>query len=323
LEKLLSVIRSVKKTGCKFNPFDANFGFLENTHSDIIAKLLDPKLGLWDYFIRRLNADNKVDISYFSKNLKIVREKHKIDILLKDRRNAVIIENKIWAPDQPKQLARYYEKIKNQFDTVTIIYLTPFGHPPSKESVEDLQAIQISYQRHILPWLEEWYDENKNRSEVDENLRIFVKLYSEQIRTITNNNKYMIDILEKVFGTDDKGYAEEAISLYKSMSSRINLLCIGSIKDRIMETLRDVVSADYADGDVTEWYKDEYKECWVLDDESNDISFFISDADIYAERDKNELGSICCNNLDNKYLQDILTRNNEGIKQWLNSIYDN
>ena len=317
IENLLSEIRRIENEESSFNPFDANFGRLENTHSDIIAKLLEPQWGLLDSFVAKMGLK-------ISKNPKIFREKDRIDILIEDGKNAVIIENKIGAPDQSKQLVRYYEKANKRFDNIILVYLTPFGHSPNIDSKEDLDVKLISYQNHILSWLEEWYEENQDRSVADENLKSFVKLYTEQIRKITRNNKYMVEILEKVFGKGNDKYAEEAITLFKAMSSGINLLQINGIKDKIKETIREIVSSDYADGEVTDWYQDKNNGCWQFDDENGDngeVSFFISDADIYAQRNDEVLGYICCNNFNNEYLQNLLTGNKEGIKQWLKSVY--
>ncbi|MGL4908378.1 MAG: PD-(D/E)XK nuclease family protein [Bacteroidales bacterium] len=330
LEKLLQTIRKIDIRGeSEFNPLDTNFGRLENTHSDILAKLFEPKWGLWDILVELLKKEGIVDLTHISKEAKIIREKHKIDILITDGKTAIIIENKINAPDQAKQLITYFEKTSKQFEHIIVIYLTLFGHSPSNDSKADLDVKLISYQYHILNWLEKWHKENLNNSNIDDNLKLFVKLYIEQIRRMTNNNKYTMEILENIFGGDNDGYAKEAITLYKAMNSGINLLQIESIKSRIMEIIRDIVSTDYANGNVTEWYSNKENTCWQFDDEEEEnggISFFISGSEIYAQRDNEGVigDEIRCNNLNNnQYLQDLLIGNKEGIKQWLRSIYGN
>ena len=136
-----------------------------------------------------------------------------------------------------------------------------------------------------------------------------------------------MEILENVFGKNNDSYAKEAIILYKAMSSGINLLQIESIKSKIKEIIRDIVSTDYADGDVTEWYPNQNSTCWQFDELKRDkggISFFISGAEIYAQRENGGINgyTIYCNNfIDNQYLEDLLTGNRDGVKEWLKSVY--
>jgi exonuclease VII small subunit len=147
----------------------------ENAHSRILVKLL------------RYNRENSYKIlesfmDYISKNSqslfsfnrkfkkpKITAEKHRVDALIIDIDFAIIIENKIrGAIDQPAQLSRYIELIKNksniQDENIYIIYLTAGGGSPSPDSFsEDLKTsfiekknyIELSYRAHILPWLED------------------------------------------------------------------------------------------------------------------------------------------------------------------------
>ena len=57
----------------------------------------------------------QVDIEGFDLTTATVqREYHNIDIFLTNGKRAIIIENKIYAPDQPQQLQRYYRMIKKE-----------------------------------------------------------------------------------------------------------------------------------------------------------------------------------------------------------------
>jgi hypothetical protein len=68
-------------------------------------------------------------------------------------------EVKIWAGDQKRQLADYYDFAKLQKKIVpAIYYLTPYGHKPSDQSWKGLENCNIrciSFREHILPWLGE------------------------------------------------------------------------------------------------------------------------------------------------------------------------
>ena len=89
----------------------------------------------------------------------------RIDILVNSGNRTLVLENKAGAGDQRDQLncyAAYLDSLK-QADT-RLIYLTPDGSDPSKESIDEQQRIcrikdgQLhlwSYREHILEWLAE------------------------------------------------------------------------------------------------------------------------------------------------------------------------
>jgi len=105
------------------------------------------------------------DLSDYS----VYKEYKNIDLLIKNRNQAVIIENKIYAEDQNKQLERYFEILEAEgYNQIYICYLSPFGKEPSKNSLgklslqekEGIDEIKIgvvkllSYNIHISKWLE-------------------------------------------------------------------------------------------------------------------------------------------------------------------------
>ena len=102
----------------------------ENLHSDLMKQILDPttkEIGNINYlksFLKIIGVQLN-DFGYLQ-NVKVERERNRIDILISNEKNAIIIENKINnAPDQDKQLERYYDKIKRDKKTVKkIVYVT-------------------------------------------------------------------------------------------------------------------------------------------------------------------------------------------------------
>ncbi len=111
------------------------------------------------------------------------RERDNIDILITtaDKKKAVVIENKIWAIDQPEQLQKYHKKLKKQgYSDIYLLYLTPYGREPSKESVGDLPYEALSYKAHLPPWLKRCqkraYDEPELRESVAQYLHLVQKL---------------------------------------------------------------------------------------------------------------------------------------------------
>ena len=312
LEKLLSEIKAIENDESSFNPFDANFGCLENTHSDIIAKLLEPEWGLWDSFVEIVK--DVVDLTHISKKAQIIREKHKIDILIIDGKNAVIIENKIWAIDQPKQLVDYHKKmVEKDFkeENIKVIYLTPFGTCPSKDSKGNLDVRLISYQNHILCWLENWYKNNESKNE---ELKLFVKLYAEQIRNTINRNKYMETIFEKCFESPEN--AQAAIDIYKSISGR-NFLEIEKFRNSFQEQIRSAV-VNYKEPDG--WFpQDGGWQLFVYDELGElTLTFEMYGSSIYAQVDGKVLPpEIKCNDLTDENLLHLLKENEEGVKAWV------
>lgn len=97
-----------------------------------------------------------------------------IDIYIhhKDDKNPfmIILENKILAGDQDKQLTRYYEHAKEKLksaETIRLVYLTLDEYTPTEISMEESQQneliekgqlIIISYKKEITAWLKNCMD---------------------------------------------------------------------------------------------------------------------------------------------------------------------
>lgn len=81
----------------------------------------------------------------------------RIDIIIEDGKRAIIIENKIYAPDQKNQLLRYHNYGKKKFPKgYELLYLTLDGHDPSDGSLggKEFDYKSISYETEIVEWLE-------------------------------------------------------------------------------------------------------------------------------------------------------------------------
>jgi len=129
--------RNKHRTEIGFNVFtiSSDFYYRENFHSDIIKSFLNPQekhnegTKYLHLFIDLLNKkNNQIEIQKEDfRNSIVEREKHNIDILITDEnsKKAIIIENKINnAVDQQRQLPRYVDIVKNEFEIVAIVYLT-------------------------------------------------------------------------------------------------------------------------------------------------------------------------------------------------------
>lgn len=168
-----------------------------HTHSAMIAALLDPNqshgsketfLNLFVEQIKILNeyvgkirtatVDTERPIGVLSNaketggRLDIV-----LDIELIDGKKVlIVIENKIFAGDQKKQICRYINyaqevKKNNDYSEFFIFYLTLSGDDPSKNSTNGLKEYHtLSYKSDIFNWLEKCLEKTYDRPLVRETI---------------------------------------------------------------------------------------------------------------------------------------------------------
>jgi hypothetical protein len=165
-----------------------------NLHSRFLAELLDPhgSHGGGNAFLQLFLAQCGIAPTDFHvETARMLRESNRIDILLHTHQEAVIIENKIWAGDQDKQLERYAEIVSSRHLRYRILYLTPHGHAPSQQSAGKLalrpdyeQLVTcISYAEHVQAWVQACIKEAALRPTLRETLVQYLAL----IKTLTGN----------------------------------------------------------------------------------------------------------------------------------------
>ena len=151
--------------GEQFNMFKAcGVNHYENTHSAIVAELLNPdgSHGQKDMFLK-LFIDNVIpDFKDFKTQTAecfteyTIPGGRRIDILLRDiEKRIIVVENKIYAADQFAQLKDYSEYASKQTGQYRVIYLTLDGKEASDESAFQVKYCKASYKDNIIPWLEE------------------------------------------------------------------------------------------------------------------------------------------------------------------------
>ena len=137
----------------------------ENTHSAILVEFLNANgthglhAKLLQSFINILGERFTID-DFNSEESRIYREfateEGRLDIIIIDNKGkAIIIENKVYANDQPEQLKRYdtYAK-KHHKAGYQILYLTLNGVDASHQSSDGVTYLSISYKSEIIQWLE-------------------------------------------------------------------------------------------------------------------------------------------------------------------------
>lgn len=190
----------VYRRGENFNIFNVLGLWSEEVrlHSAMLAELLNPEgsHGCREAFLKIfLKEVVQIDISdninelnkaitttefYISSINNDGTEGGRIDILIEMPQNScipsLIIENKIYAGDQPNQLLRYYNFANSRYhssENFKILYLTLYGSDASSQSTgQDItfDYTRISYAQDILKWLEHCaaiaYDKPKVRETI-------------------------------------------------------------------------------------------------------------------------------------------------------------
>lgn len=194
-------------------------------HSRLIASLIDPKAphGHNTLFLKSFLNVLGSSFEFNEKTLEICpsyrncSEEDNIDILINDTTTGrvLIIENKIYAPDQPGQLIRYFIEMANKFGyiqnldeawkNIEIFYLTPHGRMPDKCSYsleneqykkyipeyisnEKYQEIQkeindhvhpVTYSGTIINWLDDCLKNIKNNNWIKEIIMQYLNIIEE------------------------------------------------------------------------------------------------------------------------------------------------
>ena len=186
------------RKGENYNLFSIlNIERYELKHSALIANLLDPKgsHGCGDAFLRAFFEIALKERAYPFEGCTLPDSDTeyytgpiagdtggRIDILVKSSRYGLIIENKIYAGDQDKQLTRYDNYGKKTFgaDGYRLVYLTLYGYDASKESTatksaEEVGYLRLSYAEDILRWLEQCVRLADNKPLVRESLNQYIR----------------------------------------------------------------------------------------------------------------------------------------------------
>lgn len=197
--------------GENYNIFrELNLAYNEVRHSLLLASLINP-IGmhgcqgrLYSAFLDNIGIDTNwlgesqntnIYTEYFigKRNTNIENDENygRIDILIENGSRALIIENKINAPDQPLQLKRYSDFGIKKYgkDNFKIIYLTPDIERDPKEcsilGINDIGICHISYKEEILNWLKQIV----NYAEISPSVKAVILQYIEVIEEITNSSE--------------------------------------------------------------------------------------------------------------------------------------
>ena len=250
LEELLSQVRvyvnedkqrraEAFRRGECYNVFDVLGVYSQElSHSAFIAALLNPdgSHGMQDAFLKAFidtiaHGGTKPELDtahakvYTEYNIGNITETTggRIDILITDRSDtgsgkagghAIIIENKIWAADQPNQLQRYDKYACGTYssDGYLLLYLTLDGKEPTDQSKGALTNYRcISYRSDIIDWLRQCAQLAFDKPRVRETINQYINLLQQLTNQNTMEQKQLIQLLT------NKENFEQATAVEQSM----------------------------------------------------------------------------------------------------------
>lgn len=248
-------------------------------HSALLAELLYPKghHGVSSLFLkaflRVIDEDEEfINCHHCSSNIKeryigvkTKTEGGRIDIIIEDGNHAIIIENKIYAPDQDNQLLRYYNYGKTKFPNgFKLIYLTLHGSDPSCGSLgnKKFDYQTISYDNEIINWLEQCSELAKDK----DNARIIINQYRDLVKKLTAKDmdeKYIAQLKEITLAPNNVKAVGEILKMQDVWISEIQ-------EKYIWQPLRDYAESNamkYGEDDNSFWiYKQEWQYYGIIID---------------------------------------------------------
>ena len=162
-------------------------------HSNVIYSLIDPNgLHYQDDLFLQIFIKDVLEINDFGDILSVqaeesTNENRRVDFTIKSSNYYIGIEMKIDALDLENQISHYYEDLKEKASKdsnqkVLIYYLTKNGKDASFHSHREIEYKKISFENHILTWIENCQKEVNNIT----NLNEAFENYKDIVKKITN-----------------------------------------------------------------------------------------------------------------------------------------
>ena len=229
-------------------------------HSRLLATLLNPEAnhGLGNEFLKLFLIALGLPEDYITHCKEQIVERTigevteatggRIDIILEDRGHAVIIENKIYASDQPNQLLRYYNYGLKTFgeNNFKLVYLTLNGSEPSSDSLGGghFEFIKLSYAQDILGLLDRLmttYPQKPIHRTIKDYITIIKQLTHQDMDT-----KYQQSIIEEAIKYDNIDVTSELLLLREQIGEKLR-------KDYIIKPLKDLGFNERQDDNGALW----------------------------------------------------------------------
>ncbi|GFM65691.1 PD-(D/E)XK nuclease family protein [Pseudomonas lijiangensis] len=192
-------------------------------HSRYLAFLLNPQSAhaagskLLQLLLDALNIEG-----FDCRDVTVEVEYRNVDILIRNgKRQAIIIENKLYAEDQDAQLFRYLKTLQGEgYHTYPPVYLTLDGRDADTRSCLGIDYQRVSYADDILPWLEQCQPLVIREAAVRESLLQYIDLIAKL--TFQNQGHAYMDAIKQTLHQGN------------------NLLVVRDLQKAYTETLKDI-----------------------------------------------------------------------------------
>ena len=220
----------------------------EGCHSRIIFNLINDcesnkleKRFLKLFFKEVLDEEFDEKKKYFVEREKNLGKYGRADLFIEDSDGkAYLIEMKINAGDQPKQLSRYNQYLKKNYkDDYQIYYLTLNGYHPSSYSLKgraEVEYIIISFVDNIYNWIEKCIEEIGENNKI---LKINLEQYLETLTKITNRigEAQKMDFIKMMKEGNNFRIAQEIVNNFEEIKLGIKEEFILELRERIIKKL--------------------------------------------------------------------------------------
>lgn len=220
----------------------------EGCHSRVIFSLINncesnklEKRFLKLFFKEVLDEEFDEKKKYFIEREKNLEEYGRADLFIEDSDGkAYLIEMKINAGDQPKQLSRYNQYLKKNYKgNYQIYYLTLSGYNPSSYSLKgktEIEYITISFVDNIYNWIEGCIEEIGENNKV---LKLNLEQYLETLTKITNRigEAQKMDFIEMMKKGNNFRIAEEIASNFEKIKGEIEGEFLLELRNNIIKKL--------------------------------------------------------------------------------------
>jgi hypothetical protein len=208
----------------------------EIAHSRILTKLLQQRIfennrfEILENFVHYLKKKSGSFGNIIIENPEITQETKRIDLWIRDKNYAIIVENKIhWASDQKTQIERYIDTTQNDGFEETQIYVIYLSPDYEKES--DMQSwgkyydgkihreryVQLSFRDDILLWLKE--DVLPNVRIKDTYLRSAIEQYIDHLEGM-----FDLRIINKQINMELQEFIKKELGLNETSQENITKL---------------------------------------------------------------------------------------------------
>ena len=260
VHKVLQNMKQKTDKGYGFNVFHlCGVDHYETMHSKIIAEFLDPygshaqgdcflksfskmlkeKFGFNGSFTK--SATVSTEISGYIKDESIGR----FDIIIEDdgKKSVCIIENKIFAGEQPEQLERYSNWLKRERKdwNVILVFLTLSGRESwSIKDSDQYKRLAYFSQNHDVPCLTDWIDDLcKIIDKSKKPIRYALEQYKNHVINLTKGELAMEEALYEMVRNDSQGGMMAAAEMVARYYEGIKWKLVEELMEEVSERLGD------------------------------------------------------------------------------------